>query len=188
LTQAQQYFASLGFGVAFFVFLTLAFFFAKNLESGQYLILRIMTSIFGAVTAGLFTGAATLSFTEKFRGQELTVGGVAGFVVFLLVWLRFPKPDTGPTVKPDPANVNFRIPDGWVFKQALDSLARITNCVVDYGDLIQEELKAPLNGQEIHAKDPETAIKTLRSMTTNSGAIREFDVTKNDSTYYIKVR
>ena len=35
VTQTQQYFAALGFGIAFFVFLTLAFFFAKKLESGH---------------------------------------------------------------------------------------------------------------------------------------------------------
>ena len=147
-----------------------------------------MTSIFGAITAGLFTGAATLNFSERFRGQELTVGGVAGFVVFLLVWLRFPKPVAVPDATPDPEDVNFYVPDGWTFRQALESLARTTSCVVDYGDLTPKELKAPLNGQEIHAKNPKIAIKTLRGMTKTSGAVRDYDVTVTDSTYYLKVK
>ena len=188
MSQAEQFFTSLGFGVAFFVFLTLAFFFAKRLESGQHLILKIMTSLFGAITAGLFTGAATLNFTEKFRGQELTVGGVAGFVVFLLVWLRFPKREVEVGRMPDPTDINFHVPEGWTLRQVLDTIGKLTHSTVDYGDLYDKELSAPLKDFEIHARNAEIAIKKVRDITTVPEAVRAYDVQAADSTYYLKVR
>ncbi|MGB6691695.1 MAG: hypothetical protein WBE76_27975, partial [Terracidiphilus sp.] len=83
MTQAQQYFTSMGFGAVFFAFLILAFFKVKELDPAKYLILRIMTAVFGAITAGLFTGAATIQYSQKVPGGEFTVSGVAGFAIFI---------------------------------------------------------------------------------------------------------
>jgi hypothetical protein len=187
LTQAQQFYSALGFGAAFFLFLAVAFFATSKLDAAKHLILKIMASLFGAIAAGLFTGAAMLTYEQNIPGGKLTVSGVAGFVVFLLVWLRFPDlPPTGPP--PVALNLHFHVPEGWTFQQVLDTIAKVKNSTVDYGKLTSEELNAPLKEYEIHADTTEEGIKQLRNITKARGAVRDYNVSLKGSTYTIEVK
>jgi hypothetical protein len=188
LTQGQQFYSGVGFAAAFFIFLVIAFFFSKGFDPGKHLILKIMTSIFGAIAGGLFTGAAMLTYEQNIpAGGKLTVSGVAGFVVFLLVWLRFPKlPEQPPP--PVVLNFHFHVPEGWTFQQVLDSIAKVKNATVDYGGLTALERGAKLKDYEIHADTPEDAMRKVRDITKVTGAVRNYGVSFKQSTYFIEVK
>ncbi len=183
LLQQYQIWIGLGFVIVLVAFAIIAFFTAKNLTPDQRTILKFLCSLCAGFAGALISGDALLKLEGNVTaGTKYSVMGTVGFALFFAVWFFFP------TVVGFPPAYNFTVPQGWPFKETVDSFAAEDGAVVDYQGFTATELQAPLKGRHIKTSDPSRAIARLRSVTESEGAIREYDVKFNDSTYTLKVK
>jgi hypothetical protein len=176
----QQFWVGLGFAAAFVAFLMLAFVRGGNLTSGQRLILRLLGAICGALSGALISGSAFFNLTQKLPGGQITVSGVSGFAIFMVIWFTFPKEPQ----RPDPVDgTSTSIPAGATFQAVADELAKGEECVLQYEGFRKNELSATLKSWQLSGANAGRCIELLRSITQVPNAVREYRVRKEGSKY-----
>lgn len=170
----------IGFAAALFVFLGLTFFLKDRLSDDQRTLLRFFCALCAGFAGGLFTGEALFKAESK-TGLEWVVSGTAGFALFFLIWLTFPK------VSRPPDAFHFTIPKGWSFKQAVEAVVGVDQATADYDGFTADELKAPLQERELRTESPSDALRSLRLLTI-SATVRPYDVRFQPPTYFLKVK
>jgi hypothetical protein len=182
--QEHQFWVGLGFAAAFVFFLMVAFFAAKDLTPGQRLILRIMSSLCGAIAGALVSGEAFFNLSREVPGGKLTVSGTAGFAILFVIWFFFPKEPTTPTF---PNGFNSSIPNGWTFQDAADTFAKNDLAVITYEGFSAQELASPLKAWTFKTRTPREALERLGSITDPPGAIRKYRAFYRNSAYTLKI-
>jgi hypothetical protein len=178
--EQQQFWVGLGFAAAFVLFLMLAFLREANLNSGQRLILRILSAICGALSGALISGSALFNMTENVPGGKITVSGVAGFAVFMIIWFTFPREPK----RPDPVDgTSTSIPAGATFQSVADELAKDEECVLQYEGFRADELSATLKAWKLKGANAGKCIESLGSITQVPNAVRQYRVKKEGSKY-----
>lgn len=180
-----QYWVGFGFAVGFVGFLMLAFFKAPNLTSGQRLILRIMSSLCAGIAAYLISGEALLNLSRDVPGGKLTISGTAGFALFFVIWLFFPKE---PTIPHYPDAYNTTIPEDWTFQDAAEDIVKSYSGTITYEGFTPQELNSKLKAWPLTGKTPSEALQKLRLLTVIPASIRDYDVKQQNSTYILKIK
>jgi hypothetical protein len=181
-----QLWIGFGFGGLFFIFLMVAFFANKNMTQGQHLILRIMTSFCAGLAAGLISGDASIQISQNLPGGRLTGGFTAGIAVLLTVLLLFPK---YPKPKGLPGHaVNFTFPQDWTFREGVQGLAINDKATATFEGFTSEELDAPIQPRELKADSMSKALAAVRRLTVKAGAVRDYEVHDDGSTYHLKIK
>ena len=183
--QQYQFWIGLGFATALVVFLMIAFFKAKDMTRGQWLMLKIMSAICGAIAGILISGEALLNLSRQVPGGKFTVSGTAGFAVFFAIWFFFPKEPTAPL----PAvGFNFSVKKGWKFQDTADTLAKSLKTTIEYEGFTPEELSSPLKAWELECKSPQEALERLGSIVDGSSPIRKYRAIYKNSVYVLKIK
>ena len=185
----QQYQLWIGFGFVglIVVFFMIAFFKAPDLTSGQLAILRFLGALCAGFAGALIAGDALFKMQSDLgEGTKLAITGTAGFALFFTVWFFFPKKEEAPPPAKDV--INLAIPDGWTFKQAVDSLGQHDGRPIQYEGFTDDELQARLRSWQLKARDVPHALEMLRAITAETGAIRPYrvDVHANGCTLKIE--
>lgn len=182
----QQYQFWVGFGLVLLVvvFFMVAFFTAPNMTHGQYIILKFLAALCAGCAGALITGEALLKVEGAIGAQtKYFFSGTAGFALFGLVWLIFPKYSS----PPDPNSFHAALPEGWTFRHAAETFAELdNNSFANFEGFREDELNAKLRSRQIDAKTASDAIRLLRSATVIPNAIRKYDIRYEDSTYYLR--
>jgi len=176
----EQFWVGLGFAAAFVLFLMLAFLREGTLNSGQRLILRILSAICGALSGALISGSALFNMTENVPGGKITVSGVAGFAVFMIIWFTFPRESK----RPEPVDgISTSILAGSTFQAVADELAEADECVLQYEGFRDNELAATLRAWKLSGANAGKCIELLGSITQVPNAVRTYRVKKESSKY-----
>jgi hypothetical protein len=183
--QQQQFWVGVVFAGIFVCFLMYTINKGKDLNSGQRLMLRILSALCAAIGGALISGDAFFSLVRNVPGGKLTVSGTAGFAIFFVIWFIFPK---GPNFEPLPERFKMAIPANWTFQQVADSCAQNDNSVVDYDGFTAKERAAPLKAWKLETDTITQAIEQLGSITIDHRAIRQYTVTKRASKYFLAVK
>src|SRR5438045_1433594 len=110
----QQYQFWVGFGLVLLVvvFFIVAFFIAPNMTRGQYTILKFLAALCAGCAGSLLTGEALFRIEGAMGAQtKYLFSGTAGFALFGLVWLIFPRFSP----PPDPNSFHAALPSGVTF-------------------------------------------------------------------------
>jgi len=183
--QQQQFWVGVVFAAVFVSFLMYSINKGKDLNSGQRVMLKILSALCAGIGAWLISGEAFLSLSKNIPGGKLTVSGTAGFAIFLVVWFTFPK---GPKFEPLPDGTRIAVPAGWTFEQVADACAQQDSSVIHYDGFTAQEMKARLKPWKLETKSILEAIEQLGSITEQRGAVREYDVKKENAKYRLKVK
>ena len=70
----------------------------------------------------------------------------------------------------------------------LETLAESGRAGIEFEDFTDAELKAKLRPQSLAAKSVADAMLAVRGLTLKSNAVRRYGVSKNGSTYVLKVK
>lgn len=132
-------------------------------------------------------------FGQTFKSSNVGIAAIFIGAVVIITSIRSGKKmfletlNTRPEPNlPPPDSINFSIPKGCTFKQAVESLVQNDMAVADYGNLSDKELKAPLQARALHEKTVSDAISRLRYVTIKPNAIPEYEVNYNNSVYSLK--
>ena len=101
--QQQQFWVGVAFTAGFVCFLMYSISKGRNLNSGQRVMLRILSAICAAIGGALISGDAFVDLSRKIPGGQFTISGTAGFAIFFVIWFTFPQP-----LKPDPSAERLR--------------------------------------------------------------------------------
>ncbi len=183
--QRYQFWIGLGFAATLVVFLIIAFFKAKNMTRGQWLMLKIMSSICGAIAGILISGEALLNFSRQVPGGKFTVSGTAGFAVLFAIWFFFPKEPEAP---PPAVGFNFSIKKGWKFQDAADTLAKSLKTTIEYEGFTPQELSSPLKAWELECSSPHEALERLGAIVDGTSTIRKYKAIFKNSFYILRVK
>ena len=183
--QQQQFWVGVGFAAVFVVFLMYSINRGKGLNSGQRLMLKILSALCAGAGAGLISGEAFFNLSRNVPGGKLTVSGTAGFAIFFVIWFAFPK---GPKFEPLPDRFRMAVPAGWTFQQVADACALQESSVIHYDGFTNEEMEAPLKPWKLETDSVIEAIEQLGSITEKRGALREYEVKKENAKYRLKVK
>ena len=179
-------------GLAFVGLLVIFFmvvFFIRDLTPTQQQVFRFLSALCAGFAGGLLVGQATFAMNiTKGQGSTLAVGGTTGFALFFAVWYGFRQvvPAPPPPPPPPPNSFNFTVPNGWTFKDAVDSIAKSDNAIAKLGGFLDPELNSRLRGQELHTKDAREALLVLRDLAA-TGSIRQYTVTFVPPAYQLAV-
>jgi hypothetical protein len=184
----QQYQFWVGFALVFLVvvFFMVAFFTAPNMTSGQYTILKFLAALCAGCAGALLTGEALFRFEGAMAQNRYFFSGTAGFALFGLVWLIFPK-YSPPALPPPPNSFSMSLPPGLTFQQGAKEFAEQDNAFANFEGFTNDELNAELNSRQIDARTANDAIGLLRLATVVPNAVRKYDVRYENSTYYLRV-
>ena len=187
MTILQQYQFWVGVGLVLIVvlFFMYAFFKAPNMTQQQFAIIKILAALCAAGAGALITGEALFK-AEVSMGetQKYLFTGTAGFALFGLVWLIFPK-YSAPSA---PDSFSVSLPEGWTFRHAVEKFAELDkNAFADFEGFSDDELNAELKSRQIATKTAKDAIRLLRSATVVANAVRKYDVIYKDSTYHLRI-
>lgn len=131
------------------IFLIASFFLKGKLEPSQYNTLHFLTALCAGFAGGFLTGDALVKIDGTMtNGLKFGISGTAGFALFFLIWLTYPK-RTPPPLKDA---FNFSIPVGWTFMQAIQAIAQTQNSVTSFVNFTETELGLILNEYELHEK------------------------------------
>jgi hypothetical protein len=183
--QQYQFWIGLGFAAGLIVFLMIAFFKAKDMTRGQWLMLKIMSAICGAISGILISGEALLNFSRQVPGGKFTVSGTAGFAVLFAIWFFFPKEPEAP---PPATGFNFSVKKGWKFQDTADTLAKSLKTTIEYEGFTREELSSPLKAWELECKSPQEALERLGSIVDGSSPFRKYRAIYKNSVYVLKIK
>jgi hypothetical protein len=181
--QQQQFWVGVLFEGAFVAFLMYGINKGRDLNPGQRLMLRILSSLCAGVGAWLISGEAFFNLSRSIPGGKVTVSGTAGFAIFFAIWFTFPQ---GPKFKHLPDRFRMAVPAGWTFQQVADACAQQDSSVITYEGFTAKELRAPLKPWNLQTTSVIEAIKQLGAITEQSGAVREYDVKKENAKYLLK--
>lgn len=182
LTASVQLWAGLGFTLIFVCFFFAVFFWQARWHAGQWVVIRVLSSVFAALAAVLFTGSALLQFTQTFSsGGQFAFQGAAGFALFFLVWWFFPPyPNSSPMPTTD-GNINLL--KGMSVRDAAMLIADKDlehSRGIDFPGFSAAELDVKLQSDQIvNLKDGSAALLRLRDFVGD--AVRPYRVLiKND--------
>jgi hypothetical protein len=182
--QQQQFWVGVVFAAVFVGFLMYSINKGKDLNSGQRLMLKILSALCAAIGGALISGDAFFNLSRNVPGGKLTVSGTAGFAIFFVIWFVFPK---GPKFEPLPPRFKMAVPEGWTFQQVADSCAQNDGSVIDYDGLTAQERAARLKPWKLETDSVLEAIEKLRSITEVDGAVRKYEVKQEKSKYRLTV-
>ena len=184
-----QMWIGVSFAAFFFLFLMVAFFAAKNLTQGQHFIVRIMSSFCAGIASGLIVGDASIQVTQALPGGRITGGFTAGLAMLIAVLLLFPryKATVGPPPPPE-GGFNFSVPSGWTFREGVEGVAGQDNATISLRGFNKEELESPLQARQLNTKSATEALRSMRSITTVPGRIRDYEVQKEGSEYVLTTK
>lgn len=175
-----QLWVGVGLVVFLLLFLSVAFFTKDNLAPGQWKILQFFIALCGALASALFAGEATIKVNADIAtGQQLVISGTAAFAVFFAIWFTFDR-------QMFPDAFHFNIPPGWKFEQAARAMAKHDNKVAEFIGFSNEELQAPLDPHELHAKTLKQALMLLKNL-VSAGAVRSYSVAAEESLCKLQV-
>jgi hypothetical protein len=183
--QQYQFWIGLGFGATLVLFLIIAFFKAKDMTWGQWLMLKILSAICGAVAGILISGDALVNFIRQVPGGKFTISGTAGFAVFFAIWFFFPK---RPEAPPPAKGFNLSVKRGWKFQEAADTIAKSLGTTIEYEGFTSGELSSPLKTWELECSSPKQALERLGSIVDGNSPIRKYKVSTKDSVYILRIR
>jgi hypothetical protein len=185
IMQQQQFWVGVFFAAAFVVFLMYSINKGKDLNSGQRLMLKILSALCAGIGAWLIAGEAFFNLSRDLPGGKLTVSGTAGFAIFLTIWFTFPK---GPKFEPLPDRFKMSVPPNLTFQMIADACAQQDLSVTQYDGFSEDERLARIKEWKLEAETVAKAIELLGSITEVPGAVRDYEVTKNDSKYLLRVK
>src|SRR6266851_4779063 len=178
--QQQQFWVGVFFAVVFVGFLMYSINKGKDLNSGQRLMLRILSALSAGVASWIISGEALFDLSKNVPGGKLTISGTAGFAMFFVIWFTFPR---GPKFERLPDRFRMGVPAGWTFQQVADACAQQDDSVINYVGFTAQEMKAPLKPWKLETNSVLEAIEQLGSITEKRGALREYEVKKENSKY-----
>ena len=181
ILQTYQLWIGFGFVALLVIFLIVAFFGKDKIGSAQVQILRFLCSLCAGFAGALITGEALfkMNLTTGSNGT-IAIQGAAGAALFFAVWFTFKL------VVPPPDAYNVSIPDGWKFNDTVKTLVKRDGAVADFIGFTQEELEAPLRGQELHTKTLIDSLRALRLLSTAT-PIREYQIEFQAPTYRLRI-
>jgi hypothetical protein len=185
ILQQHQFWVGVGLVLIVLIFFMYAFIKAPNMTQHQYVIIKILAALCATGAGSIITGEA-LFRAEVSMGEssKYLFSGTAGFALFGLVWLIFPRYSAPPA----PDSFNVSLPDGWTFRHAVEKFAELDkNSFANFEGFRDEELNAQLKSRQIETKTARDAIRLLRSATMVPNAIRKYDIRYEDSTYYLSI-
>jgi hypothetical protein len=183
ILQQYQFWVGVGLVLIVVIFFIVAFFKAPNMTSAQYTIIKFLAALCAGGAGALITGEALFRADVSIGAtQKYLFSGTAGFALFGLVWLIFPKY----SAPPPPNSFNVSLPKGLTFQSAVKKFAELdNNSFADFDGFRDNELKAKLESRQIKAKTAGEAIRMLRSATIAPNAVRKYEVSYEDSTYHL---
>lgn len=123
------------------------------------------------------SGASVFDATWTTPTSKIALSGTAGFALFFVVYFFYDK-----VFRPDDA-MEFNIPAGANFRQALDTAAQLATVTVDYQVLDKRELAAEMVPGHLSCNTFEELLDSLRLRTKSVGAVRAYSVSKNKNIY-----
>lgn len=174
-----QFWIGFGFVTVLLIVLVVIFFIKPNLTNDQRKILAFLISACGGFAGGLITGQILLNVNGKLEGVSYGISASAGFaLLIILLWFFYPRESKKP-----PDSINFAVPKGCTFQQAVEILVQNDKAVADYRNFTDIELQASLQERELHEKTISDAISRLRFITIKTNIIAEYRVEYNNSVY-----
>jgi hypothetical protein len=178
----------LAFVAALVAFLMVTFFATMKqdaVSATAYNNLHFLTALCGGFAGGFLAGDALFRWEQQLSGgTKLFLSGTAGFALFFLVWLTYPKrpPPAAPNPLPD-ESVKMSIPEGWSFEQAARSITNAAQRTIHFEgfDQAQLEIKMP----EINVEAP-TVREALEQLQYQSGAVPKYHVLLDKGVYHIQ--
>jgi hypothetical protein len=184
--QENQLWIGVAFTLILVGFLIYAFNKAQNLSAGQHTILKFLASLCAAFAGAAIAGSALFNLHRVEGGTDLAISGTAGFALFFVVWIFFPKPPETPSY---PDGFNFSVPTGWTFQETVDAIVGRDRAFVKYTGFRPEELKAKLKRWEISCPSALDAVKQVGTLAAaGPDTIRDYIVTLENSTYIITIK
>lgn len=177
-----QLWIAFGFLTALVIFLMVSFFLTPRLTNDQRGTLKFLTALCAGVSGGFLAGSSLFEGTWTTPTSRIALSGTAGFALFFVVWLFYPK------VFAIADALSVLIPDGWSFRDAADMIARVASGVADYQGFTKDELASPLKGRKIETKTIPEALLVLRLISVSAGAIREYSVNQDGPVYRLTVK
>jgi hypothetical protein len=189
MTAAQLQWVAFGFLLLLVLFLMVAFFVFDTLSSDRRGNLRFLSSLCAGFAGGFLTGSALFQAEWSNTGGKIGVSGTAGFALFMIVFYGYRRlaPDV-PNEPGAPDRILIDLPENWNFGQATGALAESGRAGIEFEDFTDAELKAKLRPQSLAAKSVADAMLAVRGLTLKSNAVRRYGVSKNGSTYLLKVK
>jgi hypothetical protein len=178
-----QFWVGVGFAAAVVVFLFIAFYAAKNMTPGQWVILRFLTALCAACSAAFIMGEVSVNVVgDLSSGGKWTIQATSGFGAFVLIWLTFPKPPE--IVLPD--GVNISIAAEMSFKDAAQLCAIQDKASAVFEGFKDHELSTPLIGGGLQAKTMHQIIEALGAR--GRTAIPKYKVSFANAIYTLDAR
>jgi hypothetical protein len=179
---SAQLWIGFGFLTGLVIFLMLSFFLSPQLTNDQRATLKFLTALCAGLAGGFITGGSLFEGSWTTPSSKIALSGTAGFALFFLVWMSYPK------VFAIPDAVAFSIPAGWTFRDTADAVLANEKAVADYRGFTAAELSAGLKPNRLETKTTTEALMSLRLLTTVPGSVREYDVVASGSIYQLTVR
>jgi drug/metabolite transporter (DMT)-like permease len=149
-----------GFTGALIIFLMISFFIKDTSSDTQYNTLRFLTSLCAGFAGGFFTGEALFRLEQNWPGgPKFAISGTAGCALFFALWFIYPKKEK--IVEPKD-QVILSIPKGWTFEQAVRTIAKIAQAVVNFEGFSKSQLATKLPETEVNAPTIRDAFTQLK--------------------------
>lgn len=182
--EQAKFWVGVAFAAVFVLFLMYSINKGKELNHGQRLMLRILSSLCGAIGGALISGEALVNYSGTVPGGKMTISGTAGFAILFVIWITFPK---GPKFEPLPAKFKISVPAKWAFEQVADLCAQLDNSVIDYNGFSDMERKAELKEWRLETDNVVQALEALGSITIVPNSVRKYRVKKAESRYELRI-
>lgn len=180
-----QLWIGFGFLVALVAFLIISYFVELKQSSTRRAILQFLTSLTAGFAGGFLSGSSIFDASWTSPTSRIALSGTAGFAIFFAVWFSYQKmfPPPGLTAE---NSLPLDIPEGWSFKDVVDTLAKKDKSAVDYQGFTSEELNTKIKSQTLNAKSYIGLIQAARLLPV-SGTIRPFTADKVGNIYILRV-
>jgi ABC-type transport system involved in multi-copper enzyme maturation permease subunit len=180
-----QLWIGFGFLVALVAFLIISYFVELKQNSTRRAILQFLTSLTSGFAGGFLSGSSIFDASWTSPTSRIALSGTAGFAIFFAIWFSYQKlfPPPGITAED---SLSLDIPEGWSFKDVVNTLAGKDKSAVDYQGFTPEELNSKLKSQTLVGKSYLELMQAARLLSV-SGAARPFTAEKVGNTYVLKV-
>lgn len=180
-----QLWIGFGFLVALVAFLIISYFVELKQSSTRRAIIQFLTSLTAGFAGGFLSGSSIFDASWTSPTSRIALSGTAGFAIFFAVWFSYQKMFPPPGLTADD-RLSLDIPEGWSFKDVVDTLAGKDKCAVDYQGFTSEELNTKLKRQSLDGTSYAALMQAARFLSVN-GTIRPFTAEKVGNIYVLKV-